>query len=64
MLIVSGTVSLISWTSALVLGALGRVPYGYWQIMAAYLSVLGAGIIFALIFRKRLLPLSRARGEV
>ena len=64
MLIVSGVISVISWTSALILGALGKVPYGYWEIMAVYLLILGAGIVFALIFRKRLLPLSHKRGEI
>lgn len=55
-LFVSGAISMVSWFSALVLGALRGVPYSYPFIMGIYLIVLGFAIAVALLLCRKLLP--------
>ena len=51
-LFISGAVSVISWTAAIVLGAWRGIPYTYVEIIAMYvLSVLAAAIIAYLVHR-------------
>ncbi|MDP2648020.1 MAG: hypothetical protein Q8P35_02165 [Candidatus Yanofskybacteria bacterium] len=55
LLLVSGAVSFVSWTSALILGAINRIPFTYLEIMLTYgFIVLGASI-FAYALRKQIL---------
>lgn len=52
-LLASGAISFVSWTSALVLGAIPGLPYSYGLIMAGYLTVVALAIASALfLFRK------------
>lgn len=52
-LVSSGAVSVISWTFALILGAMKSVPYSYLNIMSLYALVIVVGIVVALLlFRK------------
>ena len=62
-LLVNGAISVVSWSSALILGALKTVPYAYWQIMLVYgvIVVLAGGISLMFIGRKVLPPSSRLR---
>jgi len=53
-LIASGAISIISWISALVLGAIRSVPYDYWVIMAFYLGILAFGVLTGFILKKRI----------
>lgn len=53
LLFTSGAVSLVSWLSALVLGALHKVPWSYGEIMGVYLAaLLAAGVIANTIGRR------------
>lgn len=58
-LLASGALSVVSWISAIVLGALRSVPYGYEVIMGVYGVAVAAGIAAALILKKKLLTHSR-----
>lgn len=51
----SGAVSMVSWMSALVLGTWRNVPYGYLEIMAAYVFIVSCGMVGALITLKKML---------
>ncbi|MBI2057367.1 MAG: hypothetical protein HYT63_00045 [Candidatus Yanofskybacteria bacterium] len=53
-LMVSGAVSSVSWFSALVLGALGRLPYAYREIMLVYLGLLVVAISTALLLKNKI----------
>lgn len=52
-LFASGAVSFVSWSSAIVLGVLHQIPYGYGEIMLAYSLILAVAIGLALSLRKR-----------
>ena len=54
-LFTSGAVSLVSWLSALTLGALHKVPWGYVEIMGVYLLILIVAGLIANIVGRRLL---------
>ena len=56
LLLISGAVSVVSWSWALVLGMMKYVPYAYGTIMLVYIGVLGAAIIAALLLKNKLLP--------
>lgn len=58
LLLVSGAVSFVSWTSAIVLGAIGQVPYTYSEIMAAYGIIIAIAVVAIVAFGKQIL----ARG--
>lgn len=52
-LLASGAVSFVSWTSALILGAIPGLPYSYSQIMGGYLVIIALAVSVALfVFRK------------
>lgn len=55
LLLASGVVSGVSWTSALILGAMRGLPYSYVEIMSVYVGVLTLGIVFSILFRKKLI---------
>lgn len=55
-LMISGVISIVSWLSALVLGAFKSVPYSYLTIMGAYLAILVIGITLSFLFKRYLLP--------
>mgnify|MGYP001615425080 FL=1 len=55
-LFTSGAVSLVSWLSALVLGALHKVPWSYGDIMVAYILILVVVGLIANILGRRLIP--------
>jgi hypothetical protein len=59
LLIVGGAVSSVSWLSAFVLGAWRGIPFGYAEIMSTYLIILGLGIAFGLLMKKKFIPHSR-----
>lgn len=52
----AGVISIVSWLSALVLGAFRSIPWPYETIMMIYLCVVFCGFIFALVFRNYLMP--------
>jgi len=52
----SGSISFVSWLSALILGALRGVPWSYFTTMMLYISVLVVAIIASRIFADILLP--------
>ena len=54
-LFISGAVSFVSWTFALVLGVLRGVPYNYLSIMAVYVLLLLISMAGALAFRKKII---------
>lgn len=60
-LFVSGAISMVSWFTALVLGALRGVPYSYVTIMLIYLAVLAFAIVTALLLCRKLFPGSASR---
>jgi hypothetical protein len=60
--IIGGTISLVSWISALVLGAFRNIPWSYEYIMLTYLAVLGFGLLVAYFLRDTLFPPQRKRS--
>ena len=56
LLLISGAVSVVSWSSAIVLGMTKHLPYAYGVITLVYIGVLGAAIIAALLLKNKLLP--------
>ena len=55
LLVASGAVSMVSWTSAIILGVMHSVPYSYPTIMAGYLIFLISAIIISLVLKNRIL---------
>lgn len=55
----SGVVSLVSWVTALVLGAFRAVPWSYASIITLYCAVLAVGFIVGFIFRQVLVPTTK-----
>ena len=54
LLLASGALSFVSWTSAIILGSLKILPYSYSSIMIVYLSVIIVAIISTqILFRHR-----------
>lgn len=60
-LLASGVISIISWTFALILGALRTVPYPYLTIMAVYAFAILLGLVVAIIFKEQFLPSHKPR---
>ncbi len=54
--IIGGVVSIVSWLSALVLGAFRSIPWPYEQIMFTYFLVLAFGLAVAYFLRDALFP--------
>ena len=55
LLVSSGAVSMVSWASAIILGAMRSVYYSYLTIMAGYLILLILAIIISLILKNKIL---------
>lgn len=55
-LVASGAVSLVSWTSAFVLGLLRGLPFPAWQIIAVYAALIVITSVVAITLRKKLVP--------
>ena len=55
-LLLSGVVSIISWSAALILGAIRTIPYPYYTIMGVYLFFLACGVIIATLGRDYFIP--------
>ena len=51
-LLVSGAVSFVSWSFALVLGVLSGLPYTYWTIMIVYFVVIAFAVLGAYILER------------
>ncbi len=49
----SGAISIVSWSLALVLGALRSISVGYWQAMLAYGLIIVCAVAASLYMRKR-----------
>ncbi len=54
-IVISGAISVISWSYVIILGVLGRTPFTYAQFFITYLGVLVIGCTGALLLKKRLL---------
>lgn len=59
LILTSGVVSVVSWLSALVLGAFRSIPWSVEMILSIYTCVLLVGITIAFILRDRLMPIQR-----
>ncbi|MDP3900785.1 MAG: hypothetical protein Q8Q38_00365 [bacterium] len=57
----SGVVSVVSWVSALVLGASHKLPYGYFTIMAGYLVILALALVISQLLKKRIIAHPKKR---
>lgn len=56
----SGAISLVSWISALILGALHSLPLGYVAIMSLYLIVLISAIVISNLISLKVVPRYKA----
>ena len=61
-LFTSGAISLVSWLSALTLGALHKVPWSYGEITGAYLLILLVAGLVANLLGRRLIPVIRKKN--
>jgi hypothetical protein len=57
-LMISGVISMVSWTSTVLLGMMRAIPYEYEIIMTVYIVLIGGGILNGLLLKKKLLGLS------
>ncbi|MDP3724530.1 MAG: hypothetical protein Q8R11_02725 [bacterium] len=55
-LLLSGVVSFVSWTSAIILGFLRAVPLAYGEIMGIYIGVIVGGICIGLLLQPFIFP--------
>lgn len=55
-MLLSGTVSLVSWSSAIILGAFRSIPLEYGVLMSIYGAVLGSALCVAYLLRDHLVP--------
>lgn len=53
-IIVSGAISMVSWTTAVVLGVLRDVPFDYWTIMGLYGAIVLGAIGVGLLLKDRI----------
>lgn len=51
----SGGISVVSWSFAIIFGVLGRTPLSYFQFITVYLVVLAISLVFSFFLTKRLL---------
>lgn len=56
LLIASGAVSVVSWTSALILGVFRSVPYSYFTIMGVYVVLVALAVTIALALKRKIVP--------
>lgn len=52
----SGVISLVSWISALVLGAFRSIPFSYEIIFYLYLAVLAGGLFVGFVLMDKIIP--------
>ena len=57
-LLVSGSISVISWITTLILGTFKSLPFSFFQIILGYLFLITSAIIGSLILKNFLLPIS------
>ncbi|MEK7542640.1 MAG: hypothetical protein AAB524_02985 [Patescibacteria group bacterium] len=57
--LMSGVVSGVSWSSAIILGALRSIPYSYWVILSVYVAILLFGVVGAFLFKSHFFPKSQ-----
>jgi hypothetical protein len=55
----SGAVSIVSWYTALILGASPRIPFSFAQVLLVYLALLGGAVIASQVLEMRY----TARGD-
>jgi hypothetical protein len=55
-LLASGAISIVSWSSALILGALRGIPYSFGVIMGVYLLILIIAVSMTFLFKEHFLP--------
>ena len=56
----SGVVSVVSWGSAIVLGAFRSVPLDYWTILSAYGAILLVALFLGYLMRNHVMPRLRS----
>lgn len=54
-LVLSGAISVLSWTMTIILGVLGRTPFSYLQFLGVYCVLLLFSCAVALMMRKRII---------
>lgn len=59
LLIASGAISVVSWMSAIVLGALRSLPYSYFELMSFYFVLVFVATGVALIVERDLIQIGR-----
>jgi hypothetical protein len=52
---ISGAISMVSWSMALILGMLKLVPYSYWTIMAVYSGIVIIAILAAMFIKQKVI---------
>jgi hypothetical protein len=62
-ILVSGVISIVSWLSALVLGAFRSIPWSYETILSIYVFVLMCGFIVVFFLRNHLMPIRPTEQE-
>ena len=55
-ILISGAVSVVSWSYAIVLGVLRKTPFGYVDFISVYLLLLLIAVSVALLLRKKIIP--------
>ena len=55
-LVASGAISFVSWSSAIVLGALKKVPFSYIELFAVYMILLSGAVFVSLLMQDKILP--------
>ena len=55
-IVISGSISIISWTATVLLGLLKTVPYSFLEILFAYLLFIVISILIGLYFEKKIIP--------
>lgn len=63
-LIATGVISITSWASAIVLGALKSIPLSYAELMTLYLGTIGVGLLTSVIFFKQKIKKSSLKNLV
>ena len=54
-IMISGTISMISWVATVILGMLKNVPFSFLEIFSVYFVVLIIAILFSLLIKNKLL---------
>ena len=56
----SGAISFVSWVSALILGALHRIPFSYPELTSVYLAVIAVAIFISNLISLKIMPRRKA----